>query len=383
MMNHSLFSSNVSAFLGSNATCNFTTCLDQAKEKKYKFVLGVFMIFCMFLGIWFNGIIIILTIRHKFLRIPINYAMVNLSVADMFSIVIGLCPTMDANLKGYYFQSKSFCTFQGFCITLFGLVALWSVVVCAVERYLVVCRPFKALHFGKRHAVLALLFIWLWSVMWTIPPLFGWSSYDLESIASNCALAWHRKDWKSRSYHLSLFFCSFLVPFILISLSYGKLIFTLRKVAKNGLVQSNSTQRAESQVTKTAAIMILAFLLSWMPYAVFALTNVMKPEVTMDPKTQSIPLFMAKTGTVYNPVIYVCLNKQYREQVAASLQCLQKCWIVPSRHQGPNAWTLALKRLQNKHLSSNTNRIAPENELNISKNLLLPNMTYSDDSSSQ
>ncbi|XP_060615867.2 parapinopsin-like [Anolis sagrei] len=166
------------------------------------------------------------------------------------------------------------------------------------------------------------------------------------------------------------------------SLSYGMLIFTLRKVAKTGLVQSNSTQRAESQVTKTAAIMILAFLLSWMPYAAFALTKVVKPDVTMDPNIQSIPLFMAKTGTIYNPVVYVCLNKQYREQVAASLRCLQKCRVVPSKHRVLNALPPALKRLQGKQLSCNTNRIAPQNELNISRNLLLPNMSYSDDESS-
>lgn len=110
-------------------------------------------------------------------------------------------------------------------------MALWSVAVCAVERYLVVCRPFKAIQFGKKHAILALIFVWLWSMVWTIPPLLGWSSYDLEGIASNCAPAWHREDWKSCSYHLSLFICCFLVPLALILLSYGKLVCSLRKVS--------------------------------------------------------------------------------------------------------------------------------------------------------
>uniref|UniRef100_A0A8D2Q6D0 G-protein coupled receptors family 1 profile domain-containing protein n=1 Tax=Varanus komodoensis TaxID=61221 RepID=A0A8D2Q6D0_VARKO len=291
-MNHSRFALNASVFLGSNATCNSSACLELASEKKYKFGLGVLMIFGTFLGIWLNGMVIILTIRHKFLRIPINYAVVNLSVADMLSI------SFHAERPALFLPPVA------------GLVALWSVAVCAVERYLVVCRPFKAIQFGKKHAILALLFAWLWSTVWTIPPLFGWSSYDVEGIASNCAPAWHRKDWKSRSYHTCLFICCFLAPLTIILLSYGKLIGTLRKVAKSGLVQSNATQRAESQVTKTAIIMILAFLLSWMPYAAFALTKVVKPEVIMDPQVQSIPMYMAKTGTIYNPVVYISLNKQ-------------------------------------------------------------------------
>ncbi|KAF7249648.1 Troponin C, slow skeletal and cardiac muscles isoform [Varanus komodoensis] len=265
-----------------------------------------------------------------------------------------------------------------------GLVALWSVAVCAVERYLVVCRPFKAIQFGKKHAILALLFAWLWSTVWTIPPLFGWSSYDVEGIASNCAPAWHRKDWKSRSYHTCLFICCFLAPLTIILLSYGKLIGTLRKVAKSGLVQSNATQRAESQVTKTAIIMILAFLLSWMPYAAFALTKVVKPEVIMDPQVQSIPMYMAKTGTIYNPVVYISLNKQYRDKVVAFLPCLEKCLNLSRKYSRPNTLTAALKTQQSNQRSSNTNRIVPQGTKNISRNLLLPNMNYSsEDSSSQ
>uniref|UniRef100_A0A670ILB5 G-protein coupled receptors family 1 profile domain-containing protein n=1 Tax=Podarcis muralis TaxID=64176 RepID=A0A670ILB5_PODMU len=287
-MNHSLFSSNASTSLGPNVTCNAITCLDHVRERKYKFGLGVLMILGTLLGIWFNGTIILLTIKHKFLRAPINYAVVNLSVADMGSIP-GFHPP--ENKRALILPLPTV-----------GLVALWSVVVCAVERYLVVCRPFKGIQFGKKHALLTLLFTWLWCIMWTLPPLFGWSSYDVEGIASNCALAWHREDWNSRSYHLSLFVWCFLLPLALILWSYGKLIYVLK--------QSNSTQRAETQVTKTVVIMILAFLLSWVPYAAFALTRVVNPEVIMGPQIQSIPMYMAKTGTVYNPVIYICLNKQ-------------------------------------------------------------------------
>lgn len=65
--------------------------------------------------------------------------------------------------------------------------------------------------------------------------------------------------------------------------------------------------------------MILAFLLSWMPYALFALAKVVKPEVIVDPKIQSIPMYMAKTGTIYNPVVYICLNKQVN--LRTSLLC--------------------------------------------------------------
>nr|XP_020652360.1 pineal opsin-like [Pogona vitticeps] len=128
--------------------------------------------------------------------------------------------------------------------------------------------------------------------------------------------------------------------------------------------------------------MILAFLLTWMPYAAFALTKVVKPEVTMDHYLQSIPMYMAKTGTIYNPVVHICLNKQYREKVLSSLPRLQKRALLPAKFKEPNNFITALKRLQGNQLSCNMNKIAPQGEMNINRNLLLPNMKYPDDSSS-
>lgn len=58
-----------------------------------------------------------------------------------------------------------------------GIVGLWSLAILALERYVVVCRPLGDFRFQHRHAVGGCAFTWSWSLLWTTPPLLGWSSY--------------------------------------------------------------------------------------------------------------------------------------------------------------------------------------------------------------
>lgn len=57
-------------------------------------------------------------------------------------------------------------------------------------------------------------------------------------------------------------------------------------------------------------LMVLAFLLTWLPYASMALAVVMDSTLYIDPITATIPAYLAKSSTVYNPVIYILMNRQ-------------------------------------------------------------------------
>lgn len=56
-----------------------------------------------------------------------------------------------------------------------GEVALWSLVVLAVERYIVVCKPMGSFKFSGAHAGAGVLFTWIMAMACAAPPLFGWS----------------------------------------------------------------------------------------------------------------------------------------------------------------------------------------------------------------
>lgn len=56
-----------------------------------------------------------------------------------------------------------------------GEVALWSLVVLAVERYIVVCKPMGSFRFTGTHAAAGVVFTWIMAFSCAGPPLFGWS----------------------------------------------------------------------------------------------------------------------------------------------------------------------------------------------------------------
>lgn len=60
-------------------------------------------------------------------------------------------------------------------------------------------------------------------------------------------------------------------------------------------------------------VMIVAFMVGWTPYAAFSILVTAHPTIHIDPRLASIPAFFSKTAAVYNPVIYVFMNKQVSE----------------------------------------------------------------------
>lgn len=57
-------------------------------------------------------------------------------------------------------------------------------------------------------------------------------------------------------------------------------------------------------------LMVLGFLVAWTPYATFAGWIFMNKGAAFTVLTASIPAFFAKSSALYNPVIYVLMNKQ-------------------------------------------------------------------------
>ena len=81
------------------------------------------------------------------------------------------------------------------------------------------------------------------------------------------------------------------------------------KQAVKAQAESASTQKAEREVTRMVVIVVFGFLVCWLPYASFALWVVNRGQ-TFDLRLASVPSVFSKSSAIYNPVIYVLLNKQ-------------------------------------------------------------------------
>lgn len=63
-------------------------------------------------------------------------------------------------------------------------------------------------------------------------------------------------------------------------------------------------------MTRMVIIMVIAFLICWVPYASVAFYIFTNQGSDFGPIFMTIPAFFAKSSAIYNPVIYIVMNKQ-------------------------------------------------------------------------
>uniref|UniRef100_A0A8D2Q1K2 G-protein coupled receptors family 1 profile domain-containing protein n=1 Tax=Varanus komodoensis TaxID=61221 RepID=A0A8D2Q1K2_VARKO len=275
------------------------------------------------LSVILNTTVIVVTIKYKQLRQPINYSLVNLAIADLGAALLGGSLNVETNAVGYYNLGRAGCVTEGFAMAFFGIVALCTIAVIAVDRAIVVGKPMGTLTFTTRKAMIGVAASWIWSLVWNTPPLFGWGGYQMEGVMTSCAPDWYNSDPINVSYIVCYFLFCFTIPFVMILVSYGYLLWTLR-----------STTKAETQVAWMVIVMVMAFLICWLPYATFALVVVGNPEIYINPIIATVPMYMAKTSTFYNPIIYIFMNNNTHhlyptsalQNVSLALSPLKKTW---------------------------------------------------------
>ncbi|KAJ8394803.1 hypothetical protein AAFF_G00041580 [Aldrovandia affinis] len=300
----------------------------------YTLLSVIMAVFCT-AAVILNVTVIAVTIRHGQLRQPLNYALVNLAVADLGVTLTGGMLTVVTNATGYFSLGRIACVTEGFAVAFFGIAALCTVAVIAVERFMVVCKPLGSLMFQTRHAVAGVAGSWVWSFAWSTPPLFGWGSYQFEGVGTSCAPDWYSRDPGNVSYILCYFLLCFAIPFAIIVISYSRLLWALRQTPDVG--RGRATARAEVQVARMVVLMVLAFLLTWLPYAAFALAVIIDRDLHIDPIIATVPMYLAKSSTVFNPIIYIFMNRQFRDFAVPVLLCGRNPWA--SEPEGSEAET--------------------------------------------
>nr|BAW35579.1 green sensitive opsin [Verasper variegatus] len=285
----------------------------------YKLV-AVYMFFLICTGTPINGLTLLVTAQNKKLRQPLNYIRVNLAVAGLIMCCFGFTITFITAINGYFVLGATACALEGLMATLGGQVALWSLVVLAVERYIVVCKPMGSFKFTGSHAAAGVIFTWIMAFACATPPLLGWSRYIPEGMQCSCGPDYYTlaPGFNNESYVIYLFVVHFTAPVFIIFFTYGSLVLTV-KAAASQQQESESTQKAEREVTRMCVLMVLGFLVVWVPYATFASWIFMNKGAAFTALTAAIPAFFAKSSALYNPVIYVLMNKQFRSCMLSSI----------------------------------------------------------------
>ncbi|KAM9336245.1 melanopsin-A-like [Symphorus nematophorus] len=288
------------------------------------YTIGVVILAVGITGMLGNFLVIYAFCRSRGLRTPSNIFIINLAVTDFLMCLTQTPIFFITSMHKRWIFGKKGCELYAFCGALFGICSMMTLMVIAVDRYVVITRPLASLGVMSRRKALSIVAAaWVYSMGWSLPPFFGWSAYVPEGLMTSCSWDYMTFTPSVRSYTMLLFTFVFFIPLFIIIFSYCCIFRAIRHTTR-AITKINNCEgtrdsakrfhkmRSEWKMAKIALIVILLFVISWAPYSCAALTAFAGYADMLTPYMNSVPAVIAKASAIYNPIIYAITHPKYR-----------------------------------------------------------------------
>ncbi|KAA0725157.1 Melanopsin-A Mammalian-like melanopsin [Triplophysa tibetana] len=294
--------------------------------------------------------------KSRSLRTPANMFIINLAVTD-FLMCVTQTPTFFTTSmhKRWIFGEKG-CELYAFCGALFGICSMITLMIIAVDRYIVITRPLASIGvMSRKRALVILAAAWLYSMCWSLPPFFGWSAYVPEGLLTSCSWDYMTFSPSVRAYTMLLFIFVFFIPLFVIMYCYFFIFRAIRDTNRavgkiNGEVGFKDSikkfhrMKNEWKMAKIALIVIMLYVISWSPYSCVALTAFAGYADMLTPYMNSVPAVIAKASAIHNPIIYAITHPKYRSAIAKYIPCLGVLLCVPHRDRFSSSSFMSTRR---------------------------------------
>ncbi|XP_063976408.1 G-protein coupled receptor moody isoform X2 [Diachasmimorpha longicaudata] len=211
-------------------------------------------------------------------------------------------------------------------------VSLLCVAAITVNRYIMITHHNLYGKIYKKHWIAAMiLFCYVFSYSMQVPTLIGaWGNFDYDSNLETCSIV---RDSRGRSSKTFLFLTGFVIPCIIIIGCYAKIFWVvhssesrMRKHASPAVKSPHTPgrdtreikqRRSEWRITKMVLVIFLSFVACYLPITIVKVTD---PEVRY-PAAHVTGYLLLYFASCVNPIIYVIMNKQYRQAYAGVISC--------------------------------------------------------------
>ncbi|NXG23364.1 NK1R protein, partial [Grallaria varia] len=118
-------------------------------------------------------------------------------------------------------------------------------------------------------------------------------------------------------YHFCMTVLLYLLPLVVIGCAYTVVGLTLwaSGIPGDSSDRYHEQVSAKRKVVKMMIIVVCTFALCWLPYHIYFTLQYFRPEWYLQKFIQQVYLaimWLAMSSTMYNPIIYCCLNDRFR-----------------------------------------------------------------------
>ncbi|XP_012278819.1 G-protein coupled receptor moody isoform X2 [Orussus abietinus] len=301
-------------------------------SKPLRTFAAVLAILIMIVGLLGNLLTIIALCKYPKVRNVAAAFIISLCVADFIFCLLVL------PFDSIRFIDASWADIRFLCVLVPFLrygnvgVSLLSVAAITVNRYIMIAHHGIYNRVYKKHWIaLMMVFCWLFSYGMQVPTLTGtWGRFAYDPNLETCSIVKDERGYTSKAF---LFVTGFVIPCIIIVGCYAKIFWVvhssetrMRKHATPSVksphtpgrdIREMKQRRSEWRITKMVLAIFLSFVACYLPITI---VKVADPEVKY-PEFHVMGYLLLYFASCVNPIIYVIMNKQYRQAYAGVISC--------------------------------------------------------------
>lgn len=313
---------------------------------------GVLTCIILVIGVLGNFLTLLALIRHSKIRTVAAAFIASLCISDLCFCFLVLPFAASQFFNGAWLHGEFLCVMIP--VLRYGCVgvSLLSVAAISINRYILIAWPsLYSKIYTKIKVALYISIIWGFSYGLQIPTLLGqWGYYGFDEKLGTCSIM---KDKNGHSSKTFLFVIGFALPCIIIVICYAKIYWVVRSSHKR--LQQHSTdgnryKRSEMKITKMVLVIFVCFLVCYLP---ITLVKIFDSEVNHAP-LHVLSYLLIYMSSCVNPVVYVTMNRQYRQAYLDTLLCKSNSNLDSQPTQAPpsKANNLSVTYLKNMVVNS-------------------------------
>ncbi|XP_042096802.1 substance-K receptor isoform X3 [Ovis aries] len=261
-----------------------------------------------------NATVIWIILAHQRMRTVTNYFIVNLALADLCMAAFNAAFNFVYASHNIWYFGRAFCYFQNLFPITAMFVSIYSMTAIAADRYMAIVHPFQPrLSAPGTRAVIA--GIWLVALALAFPQCF-YSTITMDEGATKCVVAWPEDSGGKTLllYHLVVIALIYFLPLVVMFVAYSVIGLTLWRRSVPGHQAHGANLRhlqAKKKFVKTMVLVVVTFAICWLPYHLYFILGTFQEDIYCHKFIQQVYLalfWLAMSSTMYNPIIYCCLN---------------------------------------------------------------------------
>ncbi|XP_061770728.1 galanin receptor type 1 [Nerophis ophidion] len=274
------------------------------------------------LGVLGNSVVITVLARSKpgKPRSTTNIFILNLSIADLSYLVFCIPFQSTIYMMPTWVLGAFICKFIHYFFTVSMLVSIFTLSAMSVDRYVAIVhsRRSSTIRVAK-HAFVGVVVIWVLSLAMAAPIMYYQNIFHGGGNLTFCWEVWPDQNQK-KVYVVCTFVFGYVLPLLLISFCYSKVLNHLHKKLRN---MSKKSEASKKKTAQTVLVVVVVFCLSWLPHHVVHLWA----EFGTFPLNQASFVLrvaahcLAYSNSSVNPVIYAFLSENFRKAYKQVFKC--------------------------------------------------------------